>query len=66
LLLLIGIERHWFAVIGGAGIAGLMACALFTHLRVRNPFHKMLPSLTLLLSSTVIALVNYRLLSAGS
>jgi hypothetical protein len=43
-----------------------MACALFAHLRVKNPFHKMLPSLTLLLSSAVIALINYRLVSAGS
>jgi uncharacterized membrane protein YphA (DoxX/SURF4 family) len=66
LLLLIGIEQPWFAVIGGVGIAGLMACAVLTHLRISNPIHKMLPSLTLLLFSTVIALINYRLLSAGS
>ncbi len=37
LLLLIGIERRPFAVAGGLGIAVLMACAFFMHLRVKNP-----------------------------
>ena len=63
LLLLIGIERKSFAVAGGAGIAVLMACAFFMHLRVKNPAVKMLPCLMLLVLSTVIALINYRLLN---
>ncbi|MFN0067485.1 MAG: DoxX family protein [Limisphaerales bacterium] len=62
LLLLIGIERQPFAVAGGLGIAALMGCALVTHLRVKNPAPKMLPSLTLLVLSVVIAVINYRLL----
>jgi hypothetical protein len=47
---------------GGLGIAILTGAAFVTHLRVRNPAFKMLPSLTLLVFSTVIALINYRLL----
>ena len=63
LLLLIGIERPLFAVVGGGVIAVLMAAAFVTHLRVKNPVFKMLPSLTLLVLAAVIALINYRLLT---
>ncbi len=63
LLLLIGIERGHFAVAGGIGIAVLMGAAFVTHLRVKNPVFKMLPSLTLLVFSVVIAWINYRLLA---
>lgn len=62
LLLLIGIDRGLFAVIGGIGIAILMLGAVGTHLRMKNPLFKILPSLTLMLLSAVIALINYRLL----
>jgi uncharacterized membrane protein YphA (DoxX/SURF4 family) len=65
LMLLIGIERPFFAVMGGLGIATLMGAALITHLRVRNPAFKMLPSLILLVFSMVIAFINYRLLCLG-
>ena len=63
LMLLIGIERSPFAVAGGIGIAALMGAAFVTHLRVKNPVFKMLPSLTLLVISLVIAWINYRLLA---
>ena len=63
LMLLIGIERRPFAVAGGIGIAVLMGAAFVTHLRVKNPVFKMLPSLTLLIFSVVIAWINYRLLA---
>ena len=63
LMLLIGIERGPFAVAGGIGIALLMAAAFVIHLRVKNPVFKMLPSLTLLVFSVVIAWINYRLLA---
>ena len=63
LMLLIGIERSPFAVAGGIGIAALMGAAFVTHLRVKNPVFKMLPSLTLLIFSVVIAWINYRLLA---
>jgi uncharacterized membrane protein YphA (DoxX/SURF4 family) len=63
LMMLIGIERRTFAVAGGIGIAILMGAAFVTHLRVKNPVFKMLPSLTLLVFSVVIAWINYRLLA---
>lgn len=63
LMLLIGIERLPLAVVGGAGIAILMAAAVVTHLRVKNPVFKMLPSLTLMAMSAAIALINYRLMA---
>ena len=63
LMLLIGIERGLFAVVGGIGIAVLMAAAFVVHLRVRNPLIKMLPSLILLIFSTTIAWLNFHLLS---
>ena len=63
LLLLIGIERKPFAMVGGAGIALLMCCAFIVHLRVKNPLFKILPSVTLLLFSVAIVFINYRLLN---
>lgn len=63
LLLLIGIDRRIFAVAGGVGIAVLMGGAVFTHLRVGNPLPNMLPALTLLVLSSVIAFINYQLLT---
>ena len=62
ILLLIGIDRPRAALLGAAGIAVLMAAAFFTHLRVKNPFFKTLPSLALLALAVVIALLNYRFL----
>jgi uncharacterized membrane protein YphA (DoxX/SURF4 family) len=64
LLLLLGIQRAPLAMIGSLGIAGLMGCAFVVHLRVKNPVFKMLPSLTLLLLSLIIALINYRVLNS--
>ena len=64
LLLLLGIQRASLAMIGSLGIAGLMGCAFAIHLRVKNPVFKTLPSLTLLVLSLIIAVVNYRLLNA--
>jgi uncharacterized membrane protein YphA (DoxX/SURF4 family) len=61
LLLLLGIERPPLAVAGGVGIACLMGCAFVMHLRVKNPPAKMMPCLTLLAFSLVIAFLNYRL-----
>ncbi|MFO7694119.1 MAG: DoxX family protein [Vicinamibacterales bacterium] len=63
LFLLIGIERGWFAVLGGIAIAVLMGAAVFTHVRVKNPVFKMLPSSTLLVLSALIAWINYRMLA---
>jgi hypothetical protein len=41
-------------MIGSFGIAVLMLAALGTHIRIGNPFSKMLPSLTLMVFSVFI------------
>lgn len=64
--LLVGIGRPRGAIVGGVGIAVLMLAALGTHLRVKNPPFKMLPSATLLVLSMVIAYLNYRMVYPGS
>lgn len=64
-LLLIGIDRPRAAALGAIGIAVLMAGAFVTHRRVKNPPLKMLPSLTLLVLSLVIAALNYRILHSA-
>lgn len=61
LMLLIGIDRKQFAIAGGIGLSLLMAAAFITHLRVKNPIVKMLPSLTLLALSMLIVVINFRL-----
>lgn len=61
ILLLMGVGRPRAAILGGAGIAVLMAAAFITHLRVKNPLPKMLPSTTLLFLSLAIVYLNYRL-----
>ena len=62
ILLLVGIDRPRAAMLGGVGIAVLMAGAFITHLRVKNPAFKMLPCVLLLMVSLAIAYLNYRLL----
>lgn len=44
LMLLIGIERQPLAVAGGVGIALLMGCAFFTHMRERIRCSKCCPA----------------------
>jgi hypothetical protein len=41
-------ENVYIVKIGALGISALMICALFTHLKVKNPIAKMLPSASLL------------------
>jgi hypothetical protein len=62
LFLVIGIERGVFAIVGGIAIAVLIRAAVFTHVRVKNPVFKMLPSSTLLVLSALIASLNYQML----
>ena len=40
-----------------------MGAAVYTHVRVKNSAFKMLPALTLLVLSAVIAWINYGMLS---
>jgi uncharacterized membrane protein YphA (DoxX/SURF4 family) len=59
LMLLVGIARWPFALVGSVGIVVLMGAAFATHLRIKNPPFKMLPSVTLLVLSAVIASFSY-------
>lgn len=43
-------------LIGSGGISLLMIAAIFTHFRVKNKLHKMLPALTLFLINMIIFL----------
>jgi uncharacterized membrane protein YphA (DoxX/SURF4 family) len=58
LLLIIGIWQPQYALIGAAGIAFLMGCAVITHIRVKNPAFKMAPALSLLVISVTIAVAT--------
>jgi hypothetical protein len=61
ILLLVGINRPRAAIFGGLLIAVLMAAAVFTHLRVKDPPPKVLLAGGLLVCSLVAAYLNYRL-----
>lgn len=63
ILLLVGIDRPRAAIFGGLMIAVLMATAVFTHLRVKNPPFKMLLAAGLLVCSLAAAYLNYRALN---
>jgi uncharacterized membrane protein YkgB len=61
ILLLVGINRPRAAICGGLMIAVLMAVAVFTHFRAKNPPLKVLLAGTLVVCSLVVAYLNYRL-----
>ena len=46
-------------ILGASGIMFLMAAAVYTHVRVKNPFHKMLPALGLLVLNLFITFYTY-------
>jgi hypothetical protein len=47
-------ENSQLVNIGAVGIMILMLAAIITHLRIKNPFAKMLPAMTLFVLSAVI------------
>ena len=49
-------------IIGGAGIALLMTAAIITHVRVKNPIHKMLPAFMMLTISLIILIYHSQLI----
>ena len=59
IMLLVGIYDEKFKYLGSSGLILLMLAALLTHVKVKNPFYKALPSLTLLTFSTIILLSQY-------
>ena len=59
IMLLVGVYNEKFKILGSSGLILLMLAALLTHIKVKNPFYKALPSLTLLTFSTIILLSKY-------
>jgi uncharacterized membrane protein YkgB len=57
LALLAGIWFPLLATLGGAGLAVLMAGAFSMHLKVKDPFSKSIPALSMLAMSLAIALL---------
>lgn len=46
-------------LLGASGIVVLMVAALITHLRIKNPFYKMLPAMSLMTICLIILLHTY-------
>tara|TARA_X000001036_G_C20461132_1_gene717498 strand:- start:158 stop:508 length:351 start_codon:yes stop_codon:yes gene_type:complete len=49
-------------IIGSSGIAFLMTAAIITHIRVKNPIHKMLPAFAMLTISLIILIYHSQLI----
>ncbi len=52
-------ENTLIILLGSSGIIFLMAAALVTHIRMKNPVYKMLPSLSLLTFSSFLFYINF-------
>ena len=50
----------YLVILGALGICFLMFAAVITHLRVKNPFYKMLPALGLITLNLVIISLSYK------
>jgi hypothetical protein len=50
----------YVTILGALGITFLMAAAVYTHVRVNNPFHKMLPAFSLIVLNLIIAFYTYK------
>ena len=47
-------------LLGSSGIAVLMMAALIAHLRIKNPFYKMIPAMSLMIINSIIFLHTYQ------
>ncbi len=61
-LLLFGIWYTELTLIGSISMAFFMFCAQMSHLKIKNPLIKFLPSLTFLLMSLYITAFNFGLI----
>ena len=59
IMLLAGIYDEKFKYLGSSGLIILMLAALLTHVKMKNSFYKAMPSLTLLVFSTVILMSQF-------
>ena len=50
----------YVTILGSSGIIFLMAAAIYTHVRVKNPFHKMLPAFGLIALNLIIIFYTYK------
>ena len=57
-ILILGIWYNEFLILSSLGMAFLMICAQYFHIKVRNPFSKFIPSLALLILCLFIAAKN--------
>jgi|TARA_B110000483_G_C17743842_1_gene369612 hypothetical protein len=57
-ILILGIWYNEFLILSSLGMAFLMICAQYFHIKVRNPFKKFIPSLCLLILCLFIAVKN--------
>ena len=46
----------YVTILGASGIIFLMAAAIYTHVRVKNPFYKMIPAISLSILNLMIIL----------
>lgn len=58
-VLMLHIPDRTVILFGSLGIVLLMMAALITHLRIKNPFYKILPSMSLMVLSIIIFLETY-------
>ena len=61
-LLLVGIWYSDLTLIGSISMAFFMLCAQISHIKLKNPFNKLLPSLIFLLMSLYISAFNIGLI----
>jgi hypothetical protein len=50
----------YVTILGALGIVFLMIAAIYTHIRVKNPFYKMLPAFGLIVLNLIIILFTYK------
>ena len=50
----------YLVILGALGICTLMVAAVITHIRIKNPFYKMLPALGLFTLNLIIITLSYK------
>ena len=53
-VVLMNLNENAFILAGSVGLMILMTAALYTHFRVKNPFYKMLPALSMFSIASIV------------
>ena len=61
-ILILGIWHKELLIISSLSMAFLMICAQYFHIKVKNPFNKFIPSLSLLILCLLIAANSYSII----